>query len=147
MEHFNFEVLEDECIEIGSKLIKLHTVPQERLLQMQARYASKVDSDADFENDGYYTAASKTIDSVIRYRELNPEAMMSGPDLLEEAKVAETGSQVTCPQCKTKFEKKNTAHVFCSNAKSKTGGNCKDRYWNLHDPARKERLDERHINS
>jgi hypothetical protein len=144
---YNFEVLEDECIEIGSKVIKLHTVPQERLLQMQTRYANKVDSDADLESDGYYTAVSKTIDSVIRYRELNPDVLKSGADLLEEAKTAEPGTEITCPQCKTKFEKKNTAHVFCSNAKTKVGGNCKDRYWNLNDPARKERLDERHINS
>jgi hypothetical protein len=146
MENYNQEVLDDECIEISDKLIQLHTVPQVRLLQMQKRYSNKVNSDDDLSNDGYYTAASRAIDKVIRYRELNPDSIKSGPDLLEGAKVAAVGDTVTCPQCKSKFDKKNTKHVFCSNAKSKSGGNCKDRYWNLNDPARKERLDNRHEN-
>lgn len=40
------------------------------------------------------------------------------------------GSVVACPNCGRSFRKKTKTHIFCSNGRSKRGGNCKDDYWN-----------------
>lgn len=142
MENYNYEVLDDDCIEIADKVIDLHNVPQQRLEQMHARYYKKYDDTG----DDYYCSALKAIDRVLEHRVKNPDAMLKPTDRMELAKAAVSGTEVSCPQCKTKFTKTTTSHVFCSNSKSKAGGNCKDRYWNIHDPERKARLDTLHEN-
>lgn len=140
MENYNYEVLEYDRIEIADKVIKLHEVPQHRLVQMRARYNTKYDDTG----DDYYCSALEAIDRVLEHRVQNPDAMLQPTDRMEIAKAAKAGIEIACPQCKTKFVKTSTSHVFCSNSKSKAGGNCKDRYWNIHDPARKARLDNLH---
>ena len=140
MENYNYEVLDDDCIEIADKVINLHEVAQQRLEQMRTRYYNKYDDTC----DDYYQAALKTIDRVLEHRVKNPDAMLKPADRMEIAKAAESGTEVACPCCKTKFTKTTSSHVFCSNSKSKSGGNCKDRYWNIHDPDRKARLDNLH---
>lgn len=52
------------------------------------------------------------------------------------AKAAQTGSNINCPVC-NKVHVKTTYHkVFCSNQKTRKGGNCKDHYWNVADDIR-----------
>jgi hypothetical protein len=140
---YNFEVLEDDKIQIANKIIDLHGVPQERLEQMRDRYESKCDND-DAEAADYYAAALESIDRVLAHRLDNPESLESGPTLLDIALAAEIGQSVSCPQCKKPFVKKTKSHTFCSNAKTKHGGNCKDRYWNLNRDDRKASLDQLH---
>lgn len=53
------------------------------------------------------------------------------------AKAAATGSNINCPVC-NKVHVKTTYHkVFCSNQKTRRGGNCKDHYWNVADDVRR----------
>lgn len=46
-------------------------------------------------------------------------------------KEAKVGTECTCPSCNTKFIKTNYQQAFC---KSKVGTKCKDKYWNLVTP-------------
>ncbi len=142
MENFNFEVLDDDCIEINGKVIDLDTVASDKLETMYQRYKKKSEDDEDlFSWEGYYAAATETIGRVIQRRKDNPDLERTPEDLLELSRTSEVGATITCPQCKNKFEKRNSQHLFCSNAKTQSGGNCKDRYWNIHDPKRRERMD------
>jgi hypothetical protein len=60
-------------------------------------------------------------------------------DAYQTAKSSLVGSQVHCPTC-GKLHTKTTYHkVFCSNGRTKRGGNCKDVYWNSVDEKRAER--------
>lgn len=47
---------------------------------------------------------------------------------------APIGEEMHCPVCFKVIVKKTRGHVFC---RSKGPGNCKDRFWNITDPARK----------
>jgi hypothetical protein len=142
MENYNYEVLASDCIEVADKVINLHELSQPRLLKMEERYNKKHD---DTGNDYYYSALA-AITRVLEHRVKYPDAMtiLKPKDRMEVAKAAASGTEVQCPQCKSKFVKTTISHVFCSNSKSKSGGNCKDRYWNIHDPDRKARLDNLH---
>lgn len=147
MENFNFEVLDDDCIEINGTEIDLHTVPLDRLETMHQRYKKKSEDDEDlFSWEGYYAAATEAIERVLKYRRENPQVDLSPEDLLEAAREADEGTEVVCPQCKKKFTKSHPQQAFCSNGRSDARHNCKDRYWNLHDPKRKARLDSIHEN-
>ncbi len=42
-------------------------------------------------------------------------------------KDAKVGEELTCPSCGTSFVKSNYQQAFC---KSKSGTECKDKYWN-----------------
>lgn len=53
-------------------------------------------------------------------------------ELYPLAKAAPTGSTIQCPVCLREFKKRHPKQVF-DNRK------CKDRYWNLTDPIRRER--------
>ena len=58
------------------------------------------------------------------------------------AKSSAIGSQVHCPTC-GKLHTKTTYHkVFCSNSRTRKGGNCKDVYWNSVDEIRAERANK-----
>lgn len=59
--------------------------------------------------------------------------------LYELAQLAEIGETVACPVCRTEFVKAQATHSFCSNNKTRTGGNCKDRYWNQAGSKRRTR--------
>ena len=48
-------------------------------------------------------------------------------ELYTLAKSAKVGEKITCPSCKTSFEKKQHQQAFC---KSNSGTKCKDLYWN-----------------
>lgn len=52
-------------------------------------------------------------------------------DLNKKAKV---GDECICPSCKTKFVKNNYQQAFC---KSKSGTQCKDKYWNTVTPSKR----------
>lgn len=55
------------------------------------------------------------------------------------AKAAPIGSQIKCPVC-SQTHKKTTYHkIFDTNGKTKKNGNCKDKYWNVVEPSRRER--------
>lgn len=140
MENCNFEVLDNDSIEIGDRIINLHTVPMNRLEQMAERYERKAESDDDFLTDGYYTAAHATLQRVLEYRQDNPD--QTPEDLFAIAKQSQVGEEVACPQCKNSFTKRHPQQTFCSNARSRKGGNCKDRYYNMHKEYRKERIME-----
>lgn len=144
MENYNFEVLQDDHIDINGTEINLHSVPPDKLETMRARYAKKAENENILETDGYYKAALEAIERVIQYRKDHPEVILTPMELLELARRKKVGDTVTCPQCKKEFKKANSQQAFCSNAKSKQGGNCKDRFWNLHNQKRKDRLDEIH---
>lgn len=147
MENFNFEVLESDHIDISGTVIDLHTVPQDKLDIMQARYARKANDDiTDLESGGYYTEALEAIERVQAHRVEFPEATRPPEDLLAIAKERSVGDSVLCPQCKTPFKKTQSQQTFCSNGRGDSQGNCKDRYWNLHSPNRKQRLDNIHEN-
>ncbi len=55
-------------------------------------------------------------------------------ELYENAKSAKVGSTCKCPSCGTEFEKTNYQQAFC---KSKKGTKCKDKYWNLVTPEKR----------
>lgn len=55
------------------------------------------------------------------------------------AKHAAIGVTVRCANCGKLFVKKTLQMAFCSNARSKAGGNCKDRFWNQYSPDRADR--------
>lgn len=59
--------------------------------------------------------------------------------LYARAKAARVGSMIACPTCGKEHLKTTYHKVFCSNGKTKRGGNCKDRYWNTVDEERSER--------
>jgi transcription elongation factor Elf1 len=62
--------------------------------------------------------------------------------LYVKARKARVGTLITCPWC-NRIHMKTTYHkVFCSNAKTLTGGNCKDDYWNTVDPVRAQRKED-----
>ncbi|MAI07966.1 MAG: hypothetical protein CMF61_03315 [Magnetococcales bacterium] len=144
MENFDFDVLTEDAIDINGTVIKLRDVPDDKLNSMLNRYKRKSESDEDWICEGYYTAAYETILRVVNYRKDHPNQGRTPEDLLEIARETEVGDTITCPNCKNEFEKRNSQHLFCSNGRTKQGGNCKDRYWNLHDPKRRERLDNYH---
>lgn len=43
------------------------------------------------------------------------------------------GEFANCPVCGKLFKKKTKTHSFCSNGRTKKGGNCKDKFWNIVD--------------
>lgn len=43
-----------------------------------------------------------------------------------------------CKNCGKHFVKKTPTHLFCSNGRT-GAGNCKDAYWNKHDPRKRNR--------
>lgn len=47
---------------------------------------------------------------------------------------AKTGETLICPSCHTSFTKTNYQQKFC---KSKTGTQCKDKYWNTVTPTKR----------
>jgi hypothetical protein len=49
-------------------------------------------------------------------------------------KQAKTGDKLLCPSCGTEFVKTHYAQAFC---KSKTGTQCKDKYWNTVTPEKR----------
>lgn len=51
-------------------------------------------------------------------------------------RAAKIGTTIKCPTCGRLFVKKSYQQVFCRN---KGRNNCKDRYWNISDGARRER--------
>ena len=55
-------------------------------------------------------------------------------ELYESAKSAKVGSTCKCPSCATEFVKTNCQQAFC---KSKSGTKCKDKYWNLVTPEKR----------
>jgi len=55
------------------------------------------------------------------------------------AEAAKVGSTIRCACCGRKIKKTTYHKRFCSNGKTKKGGNCKDRYWNTVDVSRRER--------
>ena len=55
-------------------------------------------------------------------------------ELYESAKSAKVGSLCKCPSCGTEFIKTNYQQAFC---KSKRGTKCKDKYWNLVTPEKR----------
>ena len=63
-------------------------------------------------------------------------------DAYHEAKAARVGTQIACPTCGVLHVKTTYHKVFCSNAKTKGRGNCKDRFWNLVDETRRARAME-----
>lgn len=140
MENHNFEVLENDSIEISNKVIDLRTVPMKRLEQMKTRYASKAESEDDFLHDGYYSHAHATIERVLKERISTPEVEQPTQDLYAIASSSLVGEEVLCPHCKNKFTKVHPKQAFCSNARSRRGGNCKDRYYNMQKDYRKERF-------
>lgn len=144
MENCNFEILEVDSIDINGTVIDLHTVSEDKLEKMRARYERKAGGEEDWLTDGYYTAALETIERVIANQRANPELAMTSEELFEQAKNSSVGDTIFCPQCKTKFEKHQPQQIFCSNSQSKQGGNCKDRYWNRHNEARKDRMKRIH---
>lgn len=58
------------------------------------------------------------------------------------AKSSPVGSTVHCPTCGVAHIKTTYQKVFCSNGKTKRGGNCKDVYWNSVDDKRSERANK-----
>lgn len=58
------------------------------------------------------------------------------------AKSSPVGSTVYCPTCGVAHIKTTYQKVFCSNGKTKRGGNCKDVYWNSVDEKRSERANK-----
>jgi len=50
---------------------------------------------------------------------------------------AKVGTKVRCPVCRGRFKKRSHQHVFCRN---KGHANCKDRFHNLVNPERLERV-------
>ena len=147
MENFNFEILEDDCIDINGTEINLHDVPIDKLEKMHSRYKKKSEDDEDlFSWEGYYAAATEAIARVLKNKQENPDYYLSPEDLLETARAADEGQEVICPQCKQKYTKTSPQQAFCSNGRGDERQNCKDRYWNLHDPKRKARLDSIHEN-
>lgn len=59
--------------------------------------------------------------------------------LYVKARKAKVGTVIECPWCGKQHMKSTYNKVFCSNAKTLIGGNCKDDYWNLVDPVRYQR--------
>lgn len=51
----------------------------------------------------------------------------------EQAKNAEVGATISCPNCNKLIVKKTYNKTFCSNGRVKKGGNCKDAFWNVID--------------
>jgi hypothetical protein len=49
-------------------------------------------------------------------------------------KAAKVGDECTCPSCGTKFIKSCYQQAFC---KSKSGTQCKDKYWNTVTPSKR----------
>lgn len=49
------------------------------------------------------------------------------------AKKAETRATISCPCCGKLIIKKTYNKIFCSNGRTKKGGNCKDNFWNVVD--------------
>jgi len=55
-------------------------------------------------------------------------------------RAAKIGSKLSCPVCRASFLKTTYHKVFCSNQKTQRGSSsCKDQYWNVATPERKER--------
>jgi len=52
----------------------------------------------------------------------------------ELAKLAKIGDICICPSCGTEFVKTNYQQAFC---KSKIGTKCKDKYWNIVTPEKR----------
>lgn len=57
----------------------------------------------------------------------------------KEAEEAKIGSEIKCACCSKKIIKTTYHKRFCSNGKTKRGGNCKDKYWNTVDVGRRLR--------
>jgi len=57
----------------------------------------------------------------------------------QAALVAAVGSDIACPVFGRQHRKTTAAKVFCSNGRTRRGGNCKDRFWNLVDEGRRDR--------
>ena len=55
------------------------------------------------------------------------------------AEAAKIGATIRCACCGRKIKKTTYHKRFCSNGKTKKGGNCKDRYWNTVVDTRRER--------
>ena len=55
------------------------------------------------------------------------------------AKAAAVGAVNQCAFCGKQTVKTTYHKAFCSNGRTRKGGNCKDRYWNSVDRKRRER--------
>lgn len=55
-------------------------------------------------------------------------------EIYNKNKAAKVGSTCVCPSCNTSFLKQNYQQAFC---KSKQGTKCKDYYWNMVVPERR----------
>jgi hypothetical protein len=60
--------------------------------------------------------------------------MSNNKDLYNNSKSAKIGSTCKCPSCNTEFIKSNYQQAFC---KSKKGTICKDKYWNMVTPEKR----------
>lgn len=60
--------------------------------------------------------------------------MIKIKQLYEKAKENKVGATCKCPSCGTEFIKTNYQQAFC---KSKKGTKCKDKYWNLVTPEKR----------
>jgi len=54
----------------------------------------------------------------------------------ENAKNAPVGAMIACPTCNKQIRKMSYGHKFCSRIGP---GNCKDTYWNIATPERRDR--------
>jgi len=52
------------------------------------------------------------------------------------ASEAKIGTTIHCPVCNKAIVKTTYHKIFCSNGKTRKGGNCKDKYWNRVDENR-----------
>lgn len=72
-----------------------------------------------------------------------PKSKESMKLLHDTALKSEVGTKIKCPSCGREHTKTSTKKIFCSNYSTAGNRNCKDRYWNIVDPAKANRLNWR----
>lgn len=152
-ELYEMQVREDAVskglVVIGGITIDPNTVSMKRLRGIKARFRQLADDGVgDDWDQEIYEAFAEIAEHAWDKRTRNGEevedkfsksSVKISLDKLEEVKAAAHGAEVNCPECNKVFTKRHPAQAFCSNGRTRKGGNCKDRFWNRCDPHRAAR--------
>ena len=83
-----------------------------------------------YADDTWDQEATEWAEEDFKNRQINDFYQIS-TSLLTKARIAEKNALIKCPLCRVDFVKKTKSQCFCSNSRSRKGGNCKDRYHNI----------------
>lgn len=140
------DALDNGLIRIGGIELDPYKIALNRLEGVARRFKGLLENDPDNEDVEFWEAKYYLAKEALEYRKKNGEEILTpntaktAKKSYEVAKSAKVGETVSCPCCSKAFKKKHPAHTFCSNGRTKKGGNCKDNYWNLTSPKRFARL-------